>query len=174
MTCRRAATLEDVIGRGVFIAQVASRTLKRASITAPPVDVKTVADYLGIILVPVPSWPGGAHAQWQPSLREIRYKAEDPLVRQRFSIGHEFGHILLGHDPLTFSSVVDEERDDYAEDTLEAREREADRFAGELLLPKAWVTTDWQRGLRWDALAGRYAMSRDAVGVAVLRYKLVE
>jgi len=50
----------QVVGRGVFVAQVAARTLQRAGISAPPVDVKGLASYNGITLVPVPNWPGGA------------------------------------------------------------------------------------------------------------------
>ncbi len=49
--------------------------------------------------------------------------------RKRFTLAHEIGHILLGHDPAIFDG----------ESIIEARqawqETEANRFASELLLP---------------------------------------
>lgn len=158
--------------RTTFVSQQATLTLREAKITGPPVSVRALAAYHAITLVPVHGWPSGAHAQWQPRLREIRFRAEDPDVRKRFSIGHELGHLRLGHHPLTFSSTVDPESQDYAADESKAREDEADQFARELLLPPTWVRADWQKGLRWDDLAERYKVSRSAAGVAADRYRL--
>lgn len=141
--------------------------------TGPPVSVRVLASYCGIRLVPADGWPPGAHGQWQPVLREIRFRADDAEVRQRFSICHEFGHVLLGHDALTFSSSADPESYDYAEDEASAREQEADQFASEVLLPPAWVREDWARGLRWNEIAARYRVSPQAVGIAVVRHRLV-
>lgn len=149
------------------MTQIAAKAVRDAGIAAPPVSVRTLAVYFGVTLVPMHGWPDGAHAQWQPALREIRFRAEDAEVRKRFSICHELGHILLGHDPLTFSSVADPESDDYAEDDSRARESEADQFASELLLPPSWLREDWAKGLRWRDLAARYMVSSQAVGIAV-------
>ena len=159
--------------RRPFVSQCASAALRNAGITAPPISVQVLAAYYAITLVPVSGWPDGAHGQWQPTLREIRFRAEDAEVRQRFSICHEIGHIVIGHDPLTFSSSVDPESYDYAEDESKAREREADQFASEVLLPPPWVRADWSRGLRWKELAARYGASTQAVGIAVDQMRLV-
>ena len=34
--------------------------------------------------------------------REIRINMYEPLVRQRFTIAHEIGHILLGHEGISY------------------------------------------------------------------------
>ncbi len=159
--------------RRTFVTQRAASALRDAGITAPPVPVRVLATFFAVTLVPVRGWPDGAHAQWQPVLREVRFRAEDAQVRQRFSICHELGHILLGHDPLTFSSLSDPESHDYAEDEGIAREREADQFASELLLPPAWVRDDWKRGLRWNEIAARYMVSTHAAGIAIDQLHLI-
>ena len=162
-----SARLGRVPPRRLFITQRAAAALRDAGVSEPPVSVRALAAYFAVTLVPVRGWPDGAHAQWQPALREIRFRAEDAPVRQRFTICHELGHVLLGHDPLTFSSVVDPESHDYAEDEGKAREREAEQFASELLLPPAWIRADWAKGLRWSELAARYQVSSQAAGIAV-------
>lgn len=159
--------------RRSFVSQCAAAALRNAGITHPPVSVRTLAAYYAFTLVPVRGWPDGAHGQWQPTLREIRFRAEDAEVRQRFSICHEMGHVVLGHDPMTFSSTVDPESYDYAEDESKAREREADQFASEVLLPPAWVRDDWSRGLRWKELATRYRVSPQTVGIALDQLRML-
>jgi hypothetical protein len=64
--------------------------------------------------------------------------ADDPVSRRRFTAGHEFGHFVLhrssmggkvsfGDSPATVIEVED--------DTATAMERQANRFAAELLMP---------------------------------------
>jgi Zn-dependent peptidase ImmA (M78 family) len=64
--------------------------------------------------------------------------ADDPVPRRRFTAGHEFGHFILhreslggkvsfGDSPATVVEVEDE--------TAAAMERQANRFAAELLMP---------------------------------------
>lgn len=62
--------------------------------------------------------------------RNCRYIAVNDnniLVRQRFSIAHEFGHCVCGHGPIAFSGT-----------TIRPhwQEAQANRFAAELLMPK--------------------------------------
>lgn len=55
----------------------------------------------------------------------------DPLVRQRFTLAHEFGHVRLGHGTVydTYSVMWGPDPDEVA----------ANEFAGEFLLPRAAV-----------------------------------
>jgi hypothetical protein len=66
--------------------------------------------------------------------------ADDPVPRRRFTAGHELGHFILhresmggkfsfGDSPATVVEVED--------DTAAAMERQANRFAAELLMPAA-------------------------------------
>lgn len=58
-----------------------------------------------------------------------------PLVRQRFTLAHEFGHYWLGH-----KSVLDRPSDLFTFSNRDPREVEANQFAGEFLAPRRAVT----------------------------------
>lgn len=161
--------------RRAYVSALAAKTLRDVGITAAPVSVEDVCAYYAVTLTPVDGWPAGTHsAQWQPSLREIRFNAIEPPVRQRFSIAHELGHMCLGHEVTTFSASADPEHDDYSEDPDATMETEANQFAGELLLPPAWVRADWAAGLRAPDLVRKYLVSSDAAWVAAKSYRLLK
>lgn len=54
--------------------------------------------------------------------------------RKRFTIAHEIGHVLLGHEPRTCTESML-----YIFNDRNTKEREANTFAAELLLPKIGV-----------------------------------
>lgn len=60
--------------------------------------------------------------------------------RKRFSLAHELGHILI---PWHWGTTVSHDSDDGSTDAdsrqYSALEREANRFAAELLMPTAWL-----------------------------------
>ncbi len=72
-------------------------------------------------------------------------------VRQRFSVAHELGHHCLGHT-----------HDDGA-----VAEKQANIFAGALLVPHAWLAADVKSGLSPTELAGRYDVSSDVLFIAL-------
>jgi Zn-dependent peptidase ImmA (M78 family) len=61
---------------------------------------------------------------------EIRVRASDSLLRRRFTLAHEYGHLLLHQQGFSLQSL---EHDD------EEEERWCNRFAGEMLVPTPWV-----------------------------------
>ncbi|HEX3853858.1 MAG TPA: ImmA/IrrE family metallo-endopeptidase [Polyangiaceae bacterium] len=95
--------------------------------------------------------------------------------RKRFTIGHEIGHLRM-HTPGA-SRVFADGADDICElprngiatstltlPPLRQREREADAFARELLMPKMLVTEHARRsGFNLPALAERFDVSVPAV-----------
>ncbi len=73
--------------------------------------------------------------------------ADDPLTRQRFSIAHEIGHFLLHAEEIRREQAQGRMLAMDGGHVLqtgdrewETRERQANRFAAELLLPKAQVS----------------------------------
>lgn len=68
--------------------------------------------------------------------REIRINKYEPLVRQRFTIAHEIGHILLGHKGISYR---DPNYQKYNDLIMRAKEANANSFAAELLMPKSLV-----------------------------------
>lgn len=161
--------------RKTYVSTRATAVLRDLGISKPPVSIQQVCRAFGIRPIPVHDWPaGGTHsALWEPRSREIRFNAEHPEVRKRFSIAHELGHALLKHTGTTFSSAADPESWDYAADEVAALEAEAYQFARELLMPRSWLDADLKGGMRIPALAARYKVSADAMGVAINEYRLV-
>lgn len=65
--------------------------------------------------------------------REIRINKYEPLVRQRFTIAHEIGHILLGHEGISYRDPNYQKYNDFIKRMNEVN---ANSFAAELLMPE--------------------------------------
>jgi Zn-dependent peptidase ImmA (M78 family) len=60
-------------------------------------------------------------------------------TRQRFTLAHEFGHVLIPWHAGTIFSFSDGETHDGADQAYWEMEAEANRFAAELLMPQHWL-----------------------------------
>lgn len=112
----------------------------------------------GIVVDRRPNWPIAGMAVRGPHHWRIVLNADEPRQRQRFSLAHEFKHVL--DDP-----VIDRL---YRHLSPVRRRQRAERlcnyFAACLLMPRAWVKRDWYRGLQDPReLAGRYYVSLEAM-----------
>ena len=76
-----------------------------------------------------------------------------PADRKRFSLAHEYGHVVLHAYPY------------------EAMEREANEFAAELLMPRAGVLPDLKRGLSIPRLGQLKQKWRTAMSALIYRAK---
>lgn len=120
----------------------ARRILNKYSLK-PPIDVKLlIKGYATLVIAPIPlqgvdgvslnlKTPGKA--------TKVIVNSNNPPMRQRFTLAHELGHIVI---PWHTGSIVDHvdpaqayEANDYWE-----MEDEANVFAGELLVPYVWLT----------------------------------
>ncbi|MDX6524482.1 MAG: hypothetical protein QOI17_1995, partial [Gaiellales bacterium] len=102
--------------------------------------------------------------------------AHEPLPRRRFSVAHEVGHFLLhalDQRQAVFCRAADMRPDPDSPERL--REREANRFAAELLMPEPMVAREAQRlGPDPLALAPRFAVSDLAMGFRLVNLGLLE
>lgn len=125
---------------------------------------------LPVAVLPLPDGVAGAYGKKRgQGLAFIN--SNDWPVRRRFTLAHEYGHHVLGH-----STAVDNVSDIYGSPTNQ-RERDANSFAGEFLIPgvgvRAWMTArgsaqpdlelivrlaDWYGVSAWVAL---YALTRE-------------
>lgn len=78
--------------------------------------------------------------------------ADDPIPRQRFSIAHELGHFLLHADKIRAElaqgrilALEHNPQNQEKDPDYEARERQANRFAAELLMPENIVRAVFQQ-----------------------------
>lgn len=66
-------------------------------------------------------------------IRTIYVNILDPEVRQRFTIAHEIGHILLGHEGISYRDPNYQKYNDFIKRMNEVN---ANSFAAELLMPE--------------------------------------
>lgn len=67
----------------------------------------------------------------------IIINSDNPPTRQKFTLAHELGHVLIPWHIGTICSHIDGDFDE--ENEYYRQEGEANRFASELLVPAAWV-----------------------------------
>jgi len=108
-------------------------------------------------LAPFPT-SGASH--WSKGKWRVAINATEPATRQRFSLAHEFKHIIDHRDAdLVYAAFPSRERDQMVE-------RVCDYFAGCLLMPRAWVMAAHASGTRHPMdLAQVFGVSPTAMGV---------
>lgn len=140
-------------------------------LAAPPVDVAELAGSLcrlrvrrGDDLCGIAGAPAGTHLSGVllPATWEIWVRRDESETRRRFTIAHEVGHHLLHSDGAT---VLCRPADvDQADEAVRAKERQANRFAAELLMPEPLVREHADRdGADAVALANRFDVSTIAM-----------
>jgi Zn-dependent peptidase ImmA (M78 family) len=167
-----------------------TRLLKTLGLFRAPVDVHAVAKRLGIET---------AEANLDDSHSAfLVIKNNKPRIfvskhhhpnRQRFSIAHEIGHFLLHHVPSAKANglYIDEKLDLYYRKSVPADgaidfalERQANRFAAELLMPKGLVeqyledeNLDITEDKAMRKLALAFKVSEQAMLIRLLDFGLV-
>lgn len=119
----------------------AEELLREAGIVAPPVPIEQLAERAGAVV---------RYAPFDGQMSGLLCRSEDgngavigvnsrhPTVRQRFSIAHELGHLVL-HEP---AFQIDQHafvsfRDSESSSATDPHEIEANQFAAALLMPAA-------------------------------------
>jgi hypothetical protein len=166
--------------------EAARRALRRFTdaygLDAPPVDVAELAGSLCCLRVRV----GGdlralvdaasdmhVSGVLLPAAAEIWVRRDESGTRRRFTIAHEVGHHLLHSDGATvLCRPVDV---DQADEAARAKEREANRFAAELLMPEPLVRERvGSDGLDVAALAGTFDVSPIAMAYRLVNLEFME
>jgi Zn-dependent peptidase ImmA (M78 family) len=154
------------------VKTVAQRLLVEANVVEAPVPVERLARSVGALI------------SYQPfdaeDISGLLYRSTDaaPVIgvnsnnsknRQRFTIAHELGHLLLheGHDLILERLVRVNFRDATTSTATNEEESEANRFAAELLMPKDLL----ERALQ-VLLAGRPLSDLDFVRRLARRFEV--
>lgn len=93
-------------------------------------------------------------------LPSIWYSADEPPVRQRFTVAHELGHWALDH-----GASFRDEPSNFLLSTRNPKEIAANKFAAELLMPSEAVNVAIakQKVVDIDRLAKMFAVSQAAI-----------
>jgi len=139
----------------------ANRLLEIFGVTGPRVPSELVTELPHLEVHLEADLPASGSTHWERGRWIITLNATEPTVRQRFSLMHEFKHIL---DHTTRAYLYG----DVAKDELAAAraERAADEFAGFLLMPKRWIKREWfNNGQRVNSAARTFDVSPRALTV---------
>lgn len=110
--------------------------LKSSNITSPPVKLATIAHHWSGLQITVDDIQGDAFFIDLGALgSNILIKRSATKERQRFSLAHEFGHMVLIDSGVPIDASTPHARNDEIE-------RWCNVFASELLMPTAWVRSD--------------------------------
>jgi len=127
-------------------------------IDEPPVPQFVISSLPGIVVDRRSDWPTSGMAVRARNHWRIVIRADESRQRQRFSLAHEFKHVL--DDPLVdrlYTHLTPSGR-------RERSERLCNYFAACLLMPRAWVKRDWCAGVqKTRELAKRYYVSQEAM-----------
>ncbi len=93
-------------------------------------------------------------------LPTIGFNGDISWVRQRFTIAHEIGHLLLGHT----CSELDIDKD---------AEAEANQFAAELLMPLVFLKGDYENEPDLEKLAWKYIVSKEALCLHLMECRIL-
>ncbi|MGB0680071.1 MAG: ImmA/IrrE family metallo-endopeptidase [Polyangiales bacterium] len=134
--------------------------LQMFMIRTPPVPVLKILRGLDIDVRALdhdPGWDGAVDGSAEPAT--IWYSRAVAPVRQRFTLAHELGHLLLHPLTRTFRDRTNE-----ASVKAHVQERQADSFAAELLMP-SWLLTRFVEVANAETkrLAALFQVSRAAM-----------
>ena len=126
----------------------------------PAVPERLIAEQPRIEVRRMTPFPTSGASHWHNGKWRIALNAAEPLTRQRFSLGHEYKHVIDHLD----ASVL------YREFPVRERamliERICDHFAGCLLMPRPWIESAYARGMRHPLdLAQVFGVSQSAISV---------
>jgi len=139
----------------------AARLLRVQNVTSAPVPEQLIEYLPRVRVVFRTRAPISGHLEWTGGQWLIAVCADEPWVRQRFTMAHELKHAL---DAPLAATLYAPRRN--LTPHLQ-RERAANHFAACLLMPKAWVKRAYFDHAIHDipTLARRFRVSRDAMRV---------
>jgi hypothetical protein len=141
----------------------AYRLLNLLGVTRPSVDVGKIAELPRIEVRVASKLPVSGLTYWHKNRWLITVKTTDAPTRRRFTLAHEFKHVI-DHP------VIDTLYPDAATSDQTARRIEAicDHFAACLLMPGLWVKRAWLAGTRdIDALSRLFNVSPAAMRIRI-------
>jgi hypothetical protein len=153
----------------------ASGVVRDYALATLPVDVDGLARDLGLPIYLDASLPESISGKISrdgaaTSGFRITVNANDVPHRRRFTIAHEIGHYVL-HRDLILDEVTDNEM--YRSSELSDEfERQANRFAADLLLPAQVVRDQYRKLPAIIPLARLFAVSEEAMRIRLKELRL--
>lgn len=147
-------------GEALRVAELQATKLHELVATPEGVQEFHLADMPRIRIVRERGIGVSGMSHWTGSCWLITLNADDPIARQRFTMLHEFKHVIdHGYSRTLYTG-------DRRLSAAEQAERAADYFAGCALVPKRHLKSKWGNGLQSaPALAAHFGVSEPAIRV---------
>jgi Zn-dependent peptidase ImmA (M78 family) len=160
--------LEDHEARGIAERQ-AMRFLEIFGITEPSVDVALISELPRIHVRVEPGLRDSGLSYWERGKWVIGVNRDDSQTRRRFTLAHEFKHIL---DHPFIDTLYADQRGKPSDVQAELM---CDHFAACLLMPRPWVKQLWTQATQ-DAqiLAATFNVSPAAMNLRLQNLGLVQ
>jgi Zn-dependent peptidase ImmA (M78 family) len=146
----------------------AQRFLELSGITEPSVPERIIGELPRMHVARLSPFPTSGASHWSQGRWLVALNGSEPATRQRFSLAHEFKHIVDHRFVrLTYSYFPEDERHALIEHIC-------DYFAGCLLMPRPWVKRLYCSGLQHlPDLADAFGVSQAAMTVRLNQIGLV-
>ncbi len=150
---------------------IAKNLLNETKIKNPPVIIRHVIIYLRKnIKLEVLPWSFGDKTDGiqltKGTLKIIGYNKSQHPHRQRFTVAHEIGHLLLGHTIIENRSSLDLNSND-------PHEIEANQFAAELLMPTKMLEVSLSKKEDIKDIANKYNVSEKSLWWQIYNRNLI-
>jgi Zn-dependent peptidase ImmA (M78 family) len=150
------------------VAQLASKVLDKVDFDSLPIPIIEIAEEIGLKVVPF-DFPEEISGVLKKEKRIIGVNKRHHGNRMRFTIAHELGHFLLGHGVEREEDIVEKDFDEGGR-----KEREANIFASEILMPEMWVKNIIDKeGKDVTKLAKDFQVSPQAMTIRLMELNLL-
>lgn len=156
-----------------FAVDKARFVLKKYKITDVPTNLQIISEGLGLEYVELddPNELDGALLEIGGMQIAMLNKAKS-FIRGRFTLAHELAHIFLEHGKRDFydAEAARELGENVPENKKPAKEREADAFASELLIPTEQLKKHMNELKDLDKVADIFQVSKQAMSIAISKF----
>lgn len=160
--------------RSRIAREKAHSILAMFKVKEPPINVVSLSKNLGfeVAFVDLPDKVSAA-IKIEKNKKAIFVNSNHPKTRQRFSISHELGHYLSGHEDYDEEKRIYMDPNKKYTNSQYKNEEEADEFAAELLMPDFLLKRDvLERKLGLRELSINYQVSEQAMAIQLVNLKL--
>jgi Zn-dependent peptidase ImmA (M78 family) len=157
------------------IREIVQEIISAHNITSAPIDIERLAKADGAVVQYRPfekSVSGFSYSEGNEKIIGVNVTESD--VRQRFTLAHEFGHLMLGVKGLHYDQGTGLQfRNGLSSTGTDKKEIEANFFAAELLMPQDMLIRDLEKIMKKqkdaeaiaEELARIYNVSNQAMNV---------
>jgi Zn-dependent peptidase ImmA (M78 family) len=173
------------MARKIDVEKEAMALVRKYRVSKPPVPIEAIAEAEGaLILRNHFSGYESGFALREGTSRIIGVNTATSPRRQRFTIAHELGHLILHDNPLiTDYSVLVGMRDENSSLGTHRQEIDANGFAATLLMPQEIVVDEVRRELQLsnfsskdefiERLSRTFDVSTEAMGYRLLNLSII-